>query len=362
MGIARLEVDSNFLDEFGDEEPIRIATAYADDVMGGTASFVYLFETGEPDGIKDPDVLREMARLQNVADEYGGMVRKTYSLGDILMELNKAFHEEDPAHYALPEARELVAQYLLVYEMSGGDEAQDYVSSDYSRSRLEIRSKLVASSELRDMADTLNAYLEAEPPKAAKVAATGMGELWLVMMEYITQSQIRGFLLAFTVIGLLLCILFRSVKTGLIAMAPNLSPAILTLGVMGWFDIPLDYVRLMIASVAIGISVDDTIHHVTRFHLEFKRCGSYERALHRSMNDVGRALFITSVVLVVGFLVNLGSRLDSIASFGALLATTIVVALVADFLLMPSLVLTLRPFGPERASADPAEVIAPAAS
>jgi hypothetical protein len=167
-------------------------------------------------------------------------------------------------------------------------------------------------------------------------------------MTYITQSQIRGFLLAFSVIAALMCFVFQSLKTGLLAMVPNLSPVVLTLGVMGWLDMPLDYVRLLIATVAIGIAVDDTIHHMTRFRYEFLRSGSYEQALEASTVDVGRALVITSVVLVAGFLVFLLSSLDSMASFGVLLATTIGVALVADFLLMPALVLTLKPWGPGR--------------
>jgi hypothetical protein len=120
---------------------------------------------------------------------------------------------------------------------------------------------------------------------------------------------------------------------------------------MGWIDLPLDYVRLLIATVAIGISVDDTIHHMTRFDFEFRRSGSYHQALHASMSDVGRALVITSVVLVMGFLVFHFSVLDSLASFGSLLATTISVALVADFLLMPALLLTFEPFGPDRSEA-----------
>jgi predicted RND superfamily exporter protein len=166
-------------------------------------------------------------------------------------------------------------------------------------------------------------------------------------MAYIVQSQIRGFLLAFSVIGVLLCVIFRSVKTGLIAMVPNLAPAVTTLGVMGWLDIPLDYVRLFIATVAIGISVDDTIHHVTRTVFEFNRRGRYAEALEFALQDVGRALLITSIVLVVGFLVFMTSALHTYVIFGMLLAATISIAIVADFIVMPALILTFRPFGPE---------------
>jgi predicted RND superfamily exporter protein len=353
LGMARLRVDSNFLDEFSPDEPIRQAIEYVDDIMGGTYSFIYLFDSSEPDGIKNPAVLREIARFQHEADTHTDLVTKSYSIDDVLMDLNRSFHEGDLAYQVLPETRELVAQYLLLYEMSGGEEVEEYVSGDFSRASLELRLKAVESSELAKLEHDLAVYLAEHPLQASSVRVTGIGALWLQLMDYITQSQIRGFLLAFTVIAALLCFVFRSIKIGLIAMVPNLSPVVLTLGVMGWIDMPLDYVRLLIASVAIGISVDDTIHHMTRFDLEFRRCGSYREAHRAAMLDVGRALVITSVVLVLGFLVFHFSRLDSTASFGTLLATTIAVALAADFLLMPALVLTLKPFGPERSGAAP---------
>ena len=348
LGIARLRVDSNFLNEFSEDEPIRIATEYVDEIMGGTYSFIYLFDSGAPEGIKSPEFLREIERLQAEADRHSHLVKKSYSIVDLLKDVNKSFHEEDPAYYALPETRELTAQYLLLYEMSGGEELQDFISSDFARASLELRCKAVETSALAKMADDLDAYLEAHPLSSASINVTGIGALWLKLQVYITRSQIRGFLLAFGAIAALMCFVFQSVKTGLLAMVPNLSPVVLTLGVMGWIDMPLDYVRLMIASVAIGISVDDTIHHMTRFRHEFLRSGSYEQALEASTADVGRALVITSVVLVAGFLVFLLSRLDSMGTFGVLLATTIGVALVADFLLMPALVLTWKPWGPGR--------------
>ena len=187
----------------------------------------------------------------------------------------------------------------------------------------------------------------AEPLVASSASITGIGALWLQLTDYITQSQIRGFLLAFSAIAVMLCLLFRSLTIGLLAMIPNLSPALLALGGMGWLDISLDYVRLLVAPVAIGIAVDDTIHLVTRYRHEFRQCGNYRRALRASLQDVGRALFITSVVLVLGFLVFQFSVMDSQVAFGTLLAGTIVVALVANFLLMPALIMTFEPFGPE---------------
>jgi hypothetical protein len=138
-------------------------------------------------------------------------------------------------------------------------------------------------------------------------------------------------------------------------MLPNLSPIFFTLGVMGWLGIYLDYAKAAIAAVALGIAVDDTIHLMSRYRYEFGLCGSYAEALKSAILDVGRAVMITSVALVAGFLVLLGSVFDAQAVQGLLLATTIVIALIADFLLMPALVLTFQPFGPEGERAESAK-------
>lgn len=347
-GIMRLEVESNFLNEFGESVPLRSTTALVDDVMGGTLTFSYLFDAGTEDGIKDPAVLREIERVQAETDRHADMVRKTYSIVDFLKDINKTFHDGDPAFHVIPETRELVAQYLLLYEMSGGEEANDYVSADYRRARLEIRSPLVDSARMSSLVDRLSGYLTREPTVHAEASLTGMGALWLKLMTYITESQIQGFAAAFAAIAVMMCLLFRSVKLGLLAMVPNLAPVFLTLGGMGWTGVALDYVRLLIAPVAIGMAVDYTIHHVTRYRYEFARSGSYEQALRDSLTDVGRALIITSIVLVAGFSVFTFSVMDSMVAFGLLLSTTIVMALVADFLLMPVLLMVFKPFGPER--------------
>ena len=133
-------------------------------------------------------------------------------------------------------------------------------------------------------------------------------------------------------------------------MVPNVLPSLLILGVMGWLDIPLDYSKIIIAAVAMGIAVDDTVHFLTRFRHEFRIRGRYEEALQAAMLDVGRAITITSITLVCGFLVLLLSSMASVSNQGILLAGTIAAALIADFLLMPALILTLKPFGKERAA------------
>jgi predicted RND superfamily exporter protein len=346
-GMSQLVVDTNWLDDFSDEVPLKATTLRIDEVMGGTTNLIYIFDAGSPDAIKEPAALREMERVQRIAETQRPLVRKTYSLVDILKDLNQAFHEGDPAWHRIPESRELVAQYLLLYETSGGEDAEEYVSSDYQRASVELRLAIAPTSQTAELVETIDAQLSREPLEATEASLTGIGALWLVLMDYIVSSQITGFLLAFGVIALMMVVVFRSFAVGMISMVPNLTPVALVLGVMGASGIFLDYAKMPIAAVAIGIAVDDTVHLVSRYRHEFLARGNYREALHAAMGDVGRALLITSIALVGGFLVFVLSVLHSEVMFGLLLATTIVSALVADFLLMPALVLTFEPFGPE---------------
>lgn len=349
-GITRLVVDSNFLLDFHPDTPIRQATEAVDNTMGGAGSLVYLFDTKQADGIKQPALLQQMDAFQQEAAMQLPFVKKTWSLPDIIKDIHQSFHNGNPEFYVIPDDAELIAQYLLVYEMSGGEELRNMVSADYSSAIVDVRTRMSSSSEVEKLRRHLDNWLQKYPVNAASVSFTGIGALWVKLVDYITQSQISGALLAFTVITLIMCLLFRSIKIGLISMVPNITPVIMVLGFIGWSGLTLDYMKLLIAPIAIGIAVDDTIHLMTRLHHEFLRCRNYAEALDAALQDVGRALVTTTVVLVAGFSVFSLSQMDSQFWFGMLLSGTLVTALLADLLLMPALVLWLKPWGEEFAA------------
>ena len=345
-GITKVEVNSNFIEEFSDRVEIKHTTKFIDKVMGGTGSVTYLFDTHEPDGIKNPAVLKEIERIQQEVVRQDYLVNKTYSIVDLLKDINQSFHGDDPAYYKIPESRALISQLLLVYELSGGEELSEYVSTDYSRASLDVRCKNTATSVFERFQQEMDHYIDANPIVHSDITMTGIGRLWLQLIDHIVTSQIKGLFLAFCIIAALMCFIFRSVKTGLLTMIPNVTPVFLALGMMGLVGLHLDYTRLLIATVAIGLAVDDTIHMVTRYHHEYQRTGCYEKGLYNTFEGVGRALVITSVVLIAGFMVYVLSSMVSMLWFGVLLSFTILLALIADFFLMPALMMTFKPFGP----------------
>jgi predicted RND superfamily exporter protein len=163
------------------------------------------------------------------------------------------------------------------------------------------------------------------------------------MQGYLIESQIKTFTLAFILIFICIALLLKSVRIGMMSMIPNLVPIAITLGVMGYLGINLDVATIMVASVAIGISVDDTIHFLYRFKSEFKKDGDHYLAIQRTLSGVGRALIFTTVVATCGFLIFCLSSFKPIQYFGLLTGISMISALAANLFILPSCILLFKP-------------------
>ncbi len=346
VGVTKLTIDFNFLKEFKPHVEWRKHTELAEEVMGGMLSVAYTVDTKTPNGIKDPALLHALEKVQRFAEQQP-LVKKSFSVTDIIKDLNQGFHADDSDYYVLPDDKELVAQYFLVYELSGGEELEEFVSLDFSRTALEFRVEVAYATEIVELINTIDGYIEENPIPGAELRKAGIGFMWIKICEYIADTQMVSYSLVFVMIAIFMSLSFGSIKIGLLSMIPNLSPVVVTLGMMGWIGVPLDYMKLLLATIAIGIAVDDTIHLVTRYRSQFIESGSYEIALERSLTDVGPALTITSIILVISFSSFLFGNTTILGSFGVLLAAAVAVALLADLFLMPVLILFLKPFGEE---------------
>ena len=170
-GIARLRVDSNWLDDFSERVPLKGATTRIDEVMGGMSNLVYVFDTGREDGIRDPEVLRAIERVQREAEQHDFLVKKAYSIVDIVKDLNQSFHDGDPAYYAIPDDRALVSQLLLLYETSGGDEVEEWATTDFSRANLELRLRIAPISHTDELVQAARSLPRRPPDPRRRGAA-----------------------------------------------------------------------------------------------------------------------------------------------------------------------------------------------
>lgn len=352
-GIVRIQINTHEIKYFRKNHPVRVATDFIEQNLTGTIPLEIML-SGEPDVFKEPEILEQVEKLERflASEEH---VQKAFSFVDYLKEINRVVNDEDPSHYVVPRTREMVAQLLLLAEGSETEELENYVDiTDYSRARVQGRLNYVDTNEMKRVYDRIaDKTRELFETKGIHTEFTGGIPMYLNMVDYILESQIYGFSLALVIIFIMLSILVRSIRLGLLTMVPNCIPIFLTFGIMGWFGIYLDMGTVLIASIAIGLAVDDTIHFIARFRSCFERLGNYEEALDETIRTVGSPITATSLVLFFGFGVMMVSTFKPVVYFGLLAAVTMISALIADLFVLPALIKVFRPYGPERTLSSP---------
>jgi predicted RND superfamily exporter protein len=179
------------------------------------------------------------------------------------------------------------------------------------------------------------------------VHLSGMMVLYNNMLQSLFGSQIKTIGITILILTVMFFILFKSIKIALIAMLPNIFPVSVVLGVMGWLNIPLDMMTITIASISIGIAVDTTIHYIHRFEYELQKDGSYISSMKRCHGSIGRAMYYTSTTIIIGFSILVLSNFIPSVYFGMLTALVMFIAILSDLILLPQLLILLKPFGRE---------------
>ncbi len=334
-GASQVRLESSFLEIFKDDEPVKIATRRIEQALAGTITMDVMLDTGEEGGVKNPELLTELDRMEQWLEQ-DELVASSQSIAGYFKDMRRAFFGNDQSEYRLPESREEAAQYLLLYEMDAPDgDIKEVMTFDYSETRVSARLALTTSNASSELIQRTEEYIAHRLPPGIKAQIGGVALLYANMEEYVRQSLIRGFTIALLAIFVVFCVQLGSVKLGLIAMIPNFSPIVISLGFMGLAGINLDSMTAMVASIAIGLAVDDSIHFVSRVRLRQAAGDSMSASLRNATVEVGRALVFTSIVLCAGFASMLFGSFVGMMFFGLLSMITIVFALAADLLLLP---------------------------
>jgi len=347
VGLARLEVSFDVRRTYGPGIPYVERLDYVGKTpVGSLYSYGVALEFERPGAAKEPENLRRFDQLVEEIQSFQ-LTKKVSSLLDIIKDMNQVLNAGDPDYYRIPEERDMIAQLLLLYENAGGAEAEKWVDYDYQRLRLMVEvddyNSAQAARELHRI-EELGGKLFPD----AKILLIGSISQFTVMMDYVTWGQIKSLFIALGVITVLMAVVFGSLKTGLIAMIPNISPVLAVGGVMGFAGIPLDMMTVTVIPMLLGLAVDDTIHFINHSQLEFERTQSYVESTRRVFATVGVTLLLTSVVLILTFSAYLSSAANVFVNIGFLVAVGILAALAADFFVTPVLLYLTRPFGKEQ--------------
>ena len=330
---------------FPEENPIRVATTTIDRQLRGSMNMEVVIDTKKENGLYDPDFLRRLddaaAYMETVV--FGDVfIGKAWTLTTILKEIHQALNENRAAFYAIPDDRDLIAQEFLLFENSGSDDLEDFVDSQFSMVRFTMKAPFTDAVKYSRLIDHTTEEFTKRFPEAT-ITTTGMIPLLAQTFTNSIYSLAKSYITALIVISVLMVLLIGRLRIGLLSMVPNLAPILLTMGVIYLLSYPMDLFTMLVASIAIGLAVDDTIHFMHNFRRYYDQSGDPVAAVHRTLQTTGRAMLVTTVVLAIGFFVLTFSKLTNIHNFGVLTGLTIILALLADYLLAPALMVLVSP-------------------
>lgn len=338
--VPRNELNDVFVDYFDQTIEFRRDTDYAAAHLTGVYFMDFAIRTTEPGGISDPHFLQSVEKFVQHMRAQTHVIH-VYSVTDTFKRLNQNMHGDDPSWYHLPRERDLAAQYLLLYEMSlpYGLDLNNQIDIEKRAVRIQVALETMSTNEVLAMEAESSEWLAKNLPEY-EAEATGP----TVMFSHIGQRNIRSMLIgtsvALVMISLVLIIFLRSLKYGIISLLPNLIPAAAAFGIWGLFVGQVGLGLSIVTGMTLGIVVDDTVHFLSKYlRARREKHLSAEDAVRYAFNSVGIALVVTSLVLIAGFMIMAQSHFKLNSEMGLLTSVVIALALLADFLFLPPLLI-----------------------
>jgi hypothetical protein len=341
--VTRNELNDEFVKYFDESFAFRTDTDFTSENLSGIYTMEYSLDSGEEGGIANPGYLEDVDAFANWSREQPD-VQHVFTITDTFKRLNKNMHGDDAEWYALPKERDLAAQYLLLYEMSlpYGLDLNDTINIEKSSTRLIVTADNVTAVRMRELQGQSESWLRANTPEHMWTVPASTNLMFSHISERNIKSSLIAAFIALGLIAIILAIAFRSVKFGALSILPNLAPALMAFGIWGIFVGKIDVGNAIVTTMALGIIVDDSVHFLSKY-LRARREGGMDaqEAVRYAFSTVGTALVVTSFILVAGFLILSLSPFGLNAGMGILTAIVLLVALGADLLFLPPLLMQI---------------------
>jgi len=329
--IPTIKTESNYIAYFQKGSTTRVSTNLVDERFGGSQPVDVVIEGN----IKNPELLKQMRNFQEEAVKLP-YINNAQSMVNIFREENMALNNTRE----IPTTRNQIAQYLLLLEMSDKELISNYLTFDYQNTRIQMTMEMVSSTKQKEVLGELEKLIDKYFGEEFKAEITGVPSLSLEINDRIISGQIKSLISAVLFTLVITSLLLKSIKRGFFTTLPIAFTVLVNFGLMGILNIKLDIATAMIASVAVGIGVDYSIHIFTRFIEENEKLDNPAQALKTSMQTVGRANLYNAAAVIVGFSVILLSSFPPLVSFGGLTAFTMVVSFFGALVLLPVLILS----------------------
>ena len=345
LGITQIKLDDTWTKYFDKRFEIRTHSDFFEENLTGLNTLEYSIPSGEADGINSPEYWEKLDKLADRIRKEPNVNHVT-TVSDTIKRLNKAMNRDDEQFYAIPENRELAAQYLLLYELSVpfGLDLNNRINVNKSSTRLTVNIKQASNDDVRNLDAIIQEYLENEIPEF-KTNGTGLSMIFSHFSKRNIDSMLVGTTAALVLISLLLVIALKSLRMGIISLIPNLFPAAVGFGLWGYLYGEVGVALSVVAAMTLGIVVDDTVHYLSKYLRGIREEKlSPEDATKYAFKNVGFALTTTTIALVAGFGILSLSGFKVNSDMALLTAITIAIALLIDLFFLPTLLITLEKY------------------
>jgi len=340
FGMTKLRFETNTFNYLPDKNRIKSDFKVIEAHFGGTIPFIVWITAKDEKAFENPSTVKMIAAIQQKLLSENQDLTHAFSIVNYLKEFNQAIHENKPAFFRIPDSRLDIAD---AYELGDPAVLDRTISLDHRQICITFLSTWKSNEAGYRLHSEARQYLDKKLGEAFTYHITGLSSLYLRMDKNLQEGQQQSFAIAFTIIFFVMLFVCRNFWLAVFSMVPNLFPIVMTLGLMGWVGIPLDVATTMIASVTIGIAVDDTIHFIAWIRRNSGLKKDAGEAVVQTFADVGKPIVITTLLLFCGFFVlMLGSILPT-QMFGMLTAFAMVFALIGDMFVLPPLILIFKP-------------------
>ncbi len=342
IGMFRLRYETNFANYLPESNTIKKDITFIEKNLGGSVPIVMLIQAkSEKNDFTHPHSLKFIEDIQKDIMEFmDGRYTWSFSIADYFKELNKAFKNGKQDEYKIPDNRIDLLDY---YELADLNDLERLVSPDRMEAKVSFLAHLSSSGEAKEMFGKIETLIKDKLGENYTHKHTGSGPLYTFMDNNLKESQVKSFFSALILIFIMMFFVCKGTKLAFISMIPNLFPILLIFGIMGWLNIPLDVTTIMIASVTIGIAVDDTIHFLVWFRRNVLSGMDISQSIIKTYRDTGKPIVITSVVLCMSYLVLSSGSVKPIVAFGILASLAMFFALIGDLLIFPAIILIFKP-------------------
>ena len=328
-----VEVNNDFVAYFKKDSELRKRSDTLHEELAGAQTFFIRISSGQPGTFKQSQYLSQVAAIQQFVGSKGWF-DKTESLADRIALIHREMNNGNPAFYSIPSDSNLISQYLLLFQR---DELSRFVTQDFSEVTIMVRHNVSESARINAILEQMQQYTKQHLNPNFKVEFTGEYILINKAAESLVWNSVTS--LGATLLMVYLCMycLFWSAKAGLISLVPNIFPIVVNFGIMGLLGIPLNVGTAMVADIAIGIAVDDTIHFMNRYKLAMQELQDSEAAVAAALRDEIRPVICSSFALAGGFAICAVSNFVPVIQFGLLSAEVMIVAIIGELLITPIL-------------------------